>query len=83
MWFRNQITLCGFGIKLRYAALEFHNAETLKLRYMIQYQRSLTMYLRSGPKNLDPLLLRKGVVGHAIIRSMEPINGTYYSLEKL
>ena len=83
MQFLNQITLCGFGIKLRYVVLELHNVETLKLRYVIQYQRSLTTYLRNRPKNLDPLLLRKGAVDHAIIRSVEPINGTCYSLEKL
>ena len=83
MWFLNQITLCGFGIQLHYVALELHNVETLKLRYVIQYQRSLTTYLRNRPKNLDPLLLRKGAVDHAIIRSVEPINGTCYSLEKL
>ena len=63
--------------------LELHNVETLKLRYVIQYQRSLTTDLRNRPKNLDHLLLRKGTDDHAIIRSVEPINRTFHSLEKL
>ena len=55
MWFLNQITLCGFGINLCYVVLELHNVETLKLHYVIQYQRSLTMHLGNRPKNLDHL----------------------------
>ena len=77
------ITLRGFVIELRSVVLELHNVETLKLGYVIQYQRSLTTYLRNRPENLDHLLLRKGAVDHAIIRSVEPINGICYSLEKL
>ena len=63
--------------------LELHKLETLKLRYVIQYQRSITTYLGNRSKNLDHLLLGKGGVDHAIIRSVEPINGTFYYLEKL
>ena len=57
-----EVTLCGFVIKLRSVVPELHNVETLKLRYVIQYQRSLTTYLRNRPENLDHLLLRKGAV---------------------
>ena len=78
-----RITLCGFVIELRSVILELHNVQTLKLGYVIQYQRSLTTYLRNRPENLDHLLLRKGAVDHAIIRSVEPINEICYSLEKL
>ena len=50
MWLLNLITLYGSGIKLRYVVLELHNVITLKLRYVVQYQRSLTTYLRDRPK---------------------------------
>ena len=64
-------------------ALELDNVEILKLRYVMQYQRLLTTYLRNRPKNLDLLLLRKVAVDHGTIRLVEPIDGTCYSLEKL
>ena len=50
MRFWNQITLCGFGIKLRYLVLALHNVVILKLRYVVQFQKSLTTYLRNRPK---------------------------------
>ena len=50
---------------------------------MVQYQRSLTKNLRNWPKNIDHSLMRKSAVDHAMIRSMEPINGTCYYVEKL
>ena len=58
MWFCNyiKITLRGFGF-------------TLKLRYVVEYQRSLPTYLRNRPKNIDHLLMRKGAVDHAMVRS--------------
>ena len=75
-----RIALRGFGIKLRYVVLELHNVITLKLRYVVQYQRSLTTYLRDRPKKKkDYLLMRKGTVAHAMVRLVEPINGTCYS----
>ena len=54
-----RIALRGFGIKLRYVVLELHNEITLKLRYVVQYQRSLTKYLRDRPKKKKRLSINE------------------------
>ena len=63
----------------------YHRYVELNIRYCDEYkkyQRSLPTYLRNRPKNIiDHLLMRKRAVDHAMIRSVEPINSTCYSVK--
>ena len=62
----------------------YHHYVELNIRYPDEYkkyQRSLPTYLRNRPKNIDHLLMRKGAVVHAMIRSVKPINRTCYSVK--
>ena len=63
----------------------YHRYVELNIRYSDEYkkyQRSLPTYLRNRPKNIiDHLLMRKRAVDHAMIRSVETINNTRYSVK--
>ena len=65
------------SLYLRYVELNIRYSDEYK-----KYQKSLPTYLRNRSKNIiDHLLMRKGAVDHAMIRSVEPINRTCYSMK--
>ena len=57
----------------RYVELNIRCSDEYK-----KYQSSLPTYLTNRPKNI---IMRKGAVDHAVIRSVEPINSTCYSVK--
>ena len=63
----------------------YHHYVELNTYYSDEYkkvQRSLPTYLRNRPQNIiDRFLMRKVAVDHVMIRSVEPINKTCYSVK--
>ena len=80
MFFKWNVESCN----RKFPSVIYHRYVELNIRYSDEYkkyQRSLPTYLRNRPKNIDHLLMRKGAVVHAMIRSVKPINRTCYSVK--
>ena len=70
---------------LVFPSVMYHRYVKLNIRYSDEYKkykRSLPTYLRNRPKNIiDQLLMTKGAVDHAMVRSVESISRTCYSVK--